>query len=93
VNRYELTARAGYGVGMTRVEKRHKLIVERLSITAMFHDLGVTTEPPNNEVIARAVLEMYGANATAEEMDAVLDVVCDFGRLQRGERPMPISSP
>ena len=41
--------------------ERLPLIAERMRITAKFHDLGVHKEPPDDELIGRAVAELYGA--------------------------------
>ena len=64
-----------------------------MRITAKFHDLGVDKEPPDDELIGRAVAELYGGQATAEQMDAVLDVVDNLGRLHRGEPLRPTDPP
>ena len=60
--------------------ERLPLIAERMRITAKFHDLGVHREPPDDELIGRAVAELYGGEATPEQLDAVLDVVDNLGR-------------
>ena len=57
-----------------------------MRITGKFHDLGVDQEPPGDELIGRAVAELYGGQATAEQMDAVLGVVDNLGRLHRASR-------
>ena len=57
---------------------------ERLKITAAFIDLGITG-PPDDETISRVVVELYRGEATRAQMDAVLDVVDNLGRLYRGE--------
>jgi hypothetical protein len=60
-----------------------------MRITAKFHDLGVDMELPDDELIGRAVAELYDGQATAEQMNAVLDVVDNLGRPYRGEPLRP----